>query len=149
MARRGRGPKPAKPTSMDAVVPKKLTDADVEVRQKRFNGRYRELRALKKQKARVTREINEDIKTTEAELDKLSNEIDSGMEELRQGDLFAPTKDRAKQALGQVAAAVEKTMADQLTAAKVDPEAASVCGWCVEDAILARPTAMAARATRG
>lgn len=86
--RKGKSKPPAK-EDMAAQVPKKLTDAEIEERGRRFQVKFGEKRALEKRKAKVTSEINGDLKEVNAELDKLHEEILHGVEMLAQGDLFA------------------------------------------------------------
>jgi hypothetical protein len=86
---RGKKPKPPAPTSLEAEVPKKLTETQVEERRRILAKEYSNLRRLERRKKALVKDVNADIKLSQEKLDALSEQIDSGTEMLKQRDLFA------------------------------------------------------------
>jgi len=87
-----KGTKPPKPTSLDAEVPRDLTDHEVDERSRRLARKVVELNGLERRKRNATKAINAEIKECRAEVDKLSEEVVHGEEMVKQGDLFAPKR---------------------------------------------------------
>lgn len=78
-----------KPEKGELTAGRKLTDRDIEERQTRFHRKFSVVRGLEKQLSKVSKELRSEIKAEKVELDKLHDEIESGYEQLAQGDLFA------------------------------------------------------------
>lgn len=74
---------------LEQLVPSALTDPAVLERARIIAARRVEVLTLKRRRKLVTREIDDDIKAAEALMDKLAQEIVSGQEMLKQGDMFA------------------------------------------------------------
>jgi hypothetical protein len=100
--------KPAAPESMEAEVPRKLTEAELYTAAKRLVTKVEVLKGLEKRKREVTSEVNKDLKTTRAEIDALSSQLATGVEMVKQGDLFvdggvhALPKDQAADTLAEL-----------------------------------------------
>lgn len=109
---RGRRPakrKPPSKTSMEATVPRKLSEPEINERSRRLARKQVELTGLERRKRLTTAEISKDIKTLRAEVETLAQQIVDGEELLPQGDLFvdgathSPSKDQTAKGLAEVA----------------------------------------------
>src|SRR5262245_33557474 len=92
--------KPAEPTSMDAPAVRELTDERITAMRERFVTLFGELRAHQEAAKDLAKQAADErarAKEITEELDKLREAINSGVEEARQGDIFAhqqPAKPR-------------------------------------------------------
>lgn len=80
--------KPPGKDSMEAEVPRKLSEVEINERSRRLARKQVELQGLEKRKRLDSAEISKDIKILRAEVETLAQQIVDGEELLPQGDLF-------------------------------------------------------------
>lgn len=136
---------------METLVPSKLTDEQIAERGMIIARKRVEVNALKRRRKAATNEIDGQIKTLEAEIDKYSLEMVDGQEMLRQGDIFAkpanagpgpeaPTPNQAAEALTDIARAAgdaPKPLPSEphLFHAVAGSDVCSICGSAAGDPI--------------
>jgi len=119
--------KPPHTDSMDYEVTTKLSQKQIEERAMRLARKQVERTGLERRKRTITREINGEIKEVTAEIEVLAEQVVSGEEALRQGDLpfsgaTAPKPATGKDHVpGRVGDADAKTALSKV-AERVDPE---------------------------
>lgn len=107
-------PRKTKPLQSEPTVAKKLTEREIHERENLLRKAYGNKRRLEREKKRVTADLSRDITELVKKCDRLHDEIESGYEQIRQGELpleapevaagaKTPTPGQAEAALAQVA----------------------------------------------
>lgn len=111
MGRRRKNPPPPK-DSPEAEVSRPLTEEEINTRSRRLAQLEVRLDGLEKERKAAAKRSAAEIKETQEEVRHLAREVVEGVELLRQGDLFAPGKAAAQEALAHVAAAAGEEPAE-------------------------------------